>query len=75
MDPGVGECELAERDPGLCVCKEGPTLDILKDIQRLYEEKLEQLDRACGITKMQVRCLSIWVKCRQRTIMQPYCSA
>ncbi|XP_050549508.1 uncharacterized protein LOC118273279 isoform X44 [Spodoptera frugiperda] len=63
MDPGVGECELAERDPGLCVCKEGPTLDILKDIQRLYEEKLEQLDRACGITKMQqqVDLLRSWV--------------
>ncbi|KAF9408437.1 hypothetical protein HW555_011872 [Spodoptera exigua] len=63
MDPAAVDCELAERDPGMCVCKEGPTLDILKDIQRLYEEKLEQLDRARGTTKLQhqVDLLRSWV--------------
>lgn len=49
------DCELAERDPGLCVCKGGPTLEILKDIQRLYEERLELIDRAGGSCKLKVR--------------------
>ncbi|XP_063891412.1 uncharacterized protein LOC110377012 [Helicoverpa armigera] len=63
MDQNVVDCELAERDTGLCVCKGGPTLEILKDIQRLYEEKMEHIEKASGPTKlqMQVEVLRAWV--------------
>ncbi|KAJ8725998.1 hypothetical protein PYW07_000696 [Mythimna separata] len=54
---------VVERDPGPCVCKGGPTLEILKEIQRLYEERMEQINRASGSTKLQqqVELLRSWV--------------
>ena len=59
MDHNVVERELAERDPGMCVCKGGPTLEILKEIQRLYEERMEQINRASGCNKLQVSFFGI----------------
>ncbi|KAJ0181530.1 hypothetical protein K1T71_002252 [Dendrolimus kikuchii] len=53
MDPNVIECDLAERDPGLCVGKEGPTLDILNEVQRAYEERLRRIDQIGGSKRLQ----------------------
>lgn len=49
------ECELAERGPG--PCQEGPSLDVLRDVQKAYEERMDQVDKMTGVKKLQV-CLT-----------------
>ncbi|KAG6453014.1 hypothetical protein O3G_MSEX007921, partial [Manduca sexta] len=63
MDLNIVECEFAERDPGMCECKGGPTLDILKDIQKAYEDRMQLIERVGGSNKlqMQVDVLRSWV--------------
>ncbi|XP_075991809.1 uncharacterized protein LOC142987135 [Anticarsia gemmatalis] len=63
MNQNIVDLDPAERDVGPCVCKSGPTLSILKDVQRLYEEKLELIDRVGGASKMQLQVdvLRSWV--------------
>lgn len=54
------ESEKAERDD-VCGCKEGegnPTLGVLKDVQRAYEDRIEAINRAGGPKKLQVSFLS-----------------
>lgn len=54
MDTKLVECELAERDTGLCGCRGEPTLAVLKDVQRAYEERMEVVDKMRGDKKLQV---------------------
>ncbi|XP_045761075.1 nucleoprotein TPR-like [Maniola jurtina] len=46
-----------------CVCEGGPTLAVLKDVQRAYEEKMELINRTGGSQKLQkqVELLQSWV--------------
>ncbi|XP_059058991.1 uncharacterized protein LOC131852342 [Achroia grisella] len=61
MDSNVVECEVAERES--CGCRGGPTLDILRDVQRAYEERMQLIERVGGSNKlqMQVDVLRSWV--------------
>ncbi|XP_063838630.1 uncharacterized protein LOC135087772 [Ostrinia nubilalis] len=63
MDSNVVESELAERERDVCVCGGGPTLAILKDVQRGYEERMALIERIGGAKKlqMQVEVLRAWV--------------
>ncbi|XP_063358867.1 uncharacterized protein LOC134648306 [Cydia amplana] len=52
-----------------CVCRSGGTLDVLKEVQRAYEVRLELVERVggvdtvqtCVIMQMQARVLRSWV--------------
>ncbi|CAB3231567.1 unnamed protein product [Arctia plantaginis] len=63
MNENIVEAEEAELDTGLCVCKDGPTLAILKDVQRMYEEKMNLIERIGGSKKLQLQLdvLRAWV--------------
>ncbi|XP_063375802.1 uncharacterized protein LOC134663369 [Cydia fagiglandana] len=52
----VAECEE-------CECRNGATLDVLKEVQRAYEDRLQLLERVGGADKlqMQARVLRSWV--------------
>ncbi|CAH0404538.1 unnamed protein product [Chilo suppressalis] len=67
MCSNVVECDLSERErqPEAveCVCKGGPTLAILQEVQRGYEERMALIERLGGANKlqMQVEVLRGWV--------------
>ncbi|XP_063617204.1 uncharacterized protein LOC134790365 [Cydia splendana] len=46
-----------------CECRNGATLDVLKEVQRAYEDRLELVERVGGADKvqMQARVLRSWV--------------
>ncbi|CAH0726394.1 unnamed protein product, partial [Brenthis ino] len=58
----VIECG-AERDRDPCGCEGGPTLGVLKEVQKAYEERMEVINRVGGSKKlqMQVEVLQSWV--------------
>ncbi|XP_052756775.1 uncharacterized protein LOC113510465 [Galleria mellonella] len=60
MDSNVVECEAGRE---VCGCKGGPSLAILKEVQRAYEERMQIIDRVGGANKlqMQVEVLRSWV--------------
>ncbi|CAH2065730.1 unnamed protein product, partial [Iphiclides podalirius] len=63
MDANLLDCHPVEQEPGLCVCKGGPSLDILKDVQRAYEERIELIHKTGGKNKLQkeLDLLRSWV--------------
>lgn len=67
MNENIVEAEEAELDTGLCVCKDGPTLAILKDVQRMYEEKMDLIERIGGSKKLQVNVHYIEYRNRLRS--------
>lgn len=44
-----------ECGPERCVCEGGPTLGVLRDVQRAYEERMDIIHRTGGANKLQVR--------------------
>lgn len=77
MDSNLVECEQAGRD--VCVCKGGPTLAILKDVQKVYEERMAMIERVGGDQKLQVSCSSVpfwgvWPMAETQTGMTPVIS-
>ncbi|XP_013147067.1 PREDICTED: axoneme-associated protein mst101(2)-like [Papilio polytes] len=63
MEGKLSECEAMAQDGGLCVCKGGPTLEILKEVQRAYEQRIELLNKNGGKNKLQkeLQLLRAWV--------------
>lgn len=54
MNDNVIEYDMAERDTEVCVCNGGPTIEILKDVQKAYENRMELVDKMGGSNKKQV---------------------
>lgn len=52
----VIESEKAERDD-VCGCEGGPTLSVLKDVQKAYEERIQVVHRVGGPKKLQVNLI------------------
>ncbi|CAG5048045.1 unnamed protein product [Parnassius apollo] len=64
MDAGVLDCDPTEIDRGLCACKGVPSLGILKDVQKAYEERIELIKKAGGCNKLQkeLELMRSWVR-------------
>ena len=52
----VIESEKAERDD-VCGCEGGPTLSVLKDVQKAYEDRREVVHKVGGPKKLQVNLI------------------
>ncbi|XP_068621664.1 uncharacterized protein [Battus philenor] len=63
MEENLLSPDPVEQNGGVCVCKGGPTLNILKDVQRAYEERIELLNKVGGKNKTQkeLELLRSWV--------------
>lgn len=52
MDSGVIDCEFVKR--GMCSCQDSSSLAILKQVQRVYEDRINHIQRMGGAKKLQV---------------------
>lgn len=62
MDSNLIDCGLAERDTDLYGSNGGPTLAVLKDVQRAYEERMEILENMPASKKVQVRSAQLYCR-------------